>query len=102
MLVDRRTGRRSSELNGPAAPSNPKPPPPAWTPAPGCAWRFHDWAWDARRMTWVLEMHHVYYPLTVRDLDDGRVAGTTNGRHWRTAVTPAELLELFFPIDGED
>jgi hypothetical protein len=32
----------------------------------------------------------------------GYVAGTLNYRHWKTAATPVELIELFFPKGWDD
>jgi hypothetical protein len=98
--VDRK-GRRVSELAGAGAPAQSKPPPPALAAKLAAttysAWLWHGWAWDSRAMCWRAEWHHRSHPLTVRDYDE-YVAGTLNYRHWRTAATPNELLESFFPI----
>lgn len=94
--VDRK-GRRVSELAGPAGPAWIKPPPLKQSDSPHRAWNFHGWAWDRRALCWRAEWHHVSYPLTVRDYDD-HCAGTLNYRHWKTAPSPAALLDLFFPI----
>lgn len=96
MLADRK-GRRVSELAGPSSPALAQPPPLKRSENPHRAWNWRGWAWDYRALCWRAEWHHVSYPLTVRDFGD-YVAGTLNHRHWRTAATPAALLDLFFPL----
>ncbi len=101
MLTDRK-GRRVSELSGPGtAGAYARPPEPQHTLKPGAAWRRDGWFWCARSLAWLPQWHHVSLPVTSVDFGD-YVAGTTNFRHWRTAPTPAALLESMFPIGVHD